>query len=112
MSAHAFEQGLPGYGMYIVAFGLVFFAFSTALSWSYYGDRCAEYLFGEKAIKIYRYIFILVIPFGATMKLGTLWSLADIGNALMAFPNLIGVIALSGVVVFETKKYIEKRKKR
>ena len=111
LSASAFEIGLPGLGKYIVAFGLVFFAFSTALSWSYYGDRCAEYLFGEKAIRVYRVIFVLFLPLGATMRLGTLWSLADIGNALMAFPNLIGVIALSGVVVYETRKYIGKRKK-
>lgn len=110
LSARAFEEGLPHLGGFIVVFGLVFFAFSTLISWSYYGDRCAEYLFGERAVVAYRWLYILVIPVGATMKLTAVWAFCDITNGLMAFPNLIGVLGLSGVVVAATRDYFRPRK--
>ncbi len=105
LTAHAFEKGLFGYGHYLVGIGLVFFAYSTLIAWSYYGGRCAKFLFGEKAIPIYRWIYIGVITIGAIGGLRVIWTIADIFNALMAIPNLIGLILLSGVVARETKKY-------
>jgi AGCS family alanine or glycine:cation symporter len=111
LTAHAFEKGLFGYGQYLVGFGLMFFAFSTMIAWSYYGDRCAEYLFGEKAIPIYRWLFVGCITIGAVGGLRVIWTIADIFNALMAIPNLIGLILLSGVVARETKAYYNRLKK-
>jgi len=110
MTAHAFEKGLFGYGQYLVGFGLMFFAFSTLIAWSYYGDRCAEFLFGEKAIPIYRWLYVICITIGAVGGLRVIWTIADIFNALMAIPNLIGLILLSGVVVKETKRYAQRLK--
>ncbi|MDF7808405.1 sodium:alanine symporter family protein [Pontiellaceae bacterium B12219] len=110
LTAHAFKTGLFGWGHYLVGIGLAFFAYSTILGWSYYGDRCAEYLFGPKAIPIYRWIFIIAITIGAVGGLRVIWILADISNALMAIPNLIGLILLSGMVVAETQKYMAKLK--
>lgn len=110
LTAHAFQEGLFGWGHYLVGIGLMFFAYSTMLGWSYYGDRCAEYLFGEKAIPIYRWLFVTAIIIGAIGGLRIIWLVADIFNALMAIPNLIGLILLSGVVVSETRKYMEKLK--
>ncbi len=86
-------------GAIIIAVGLALFAFSTVLSWSLYGTRCVEFLFGSKAVKPYQVIFIIVIFVGATMDLGLAWDIADTLNGMMMIPNLIGVIALSGVVV-------------
>ncbi|MEA2068434.1 MAG: sodium:alanine symporter family protein [Verrucomicrobiota bacterium] len=105
MTAHAFEKGLFGYGQYLVGFGLMFFAYSTLIAWSYYGDRCAEFLFGEKAIPIYRWIYVGCITIGAVGGLRVIWTIADIFNALMAIPNLIGLLLLSSVVARETKRY-------
>ena len=105
LTAHAFRSGLFGWGHYIVGIGLIFFAYSTMLGWSYYGDRCAEYLFGEKAVPIYRRFFVAFITVGAVGGLKVIWSMADIFNALMAIPNLIGLVLLSCVVARETKKY-------
>jgi len=105
LSAQAFQAGLPGFGQYIVSFGLVFFAFSTILSWSYYGDRCAEYLLGERAVIVYRWIWVLLVPIGATIELNFIWNLSDTANGLMAIPNLIALIGLSGVVAQEVKDY-------
>lgn len=113
MTNFAFAQGLPveAIGIFIVTIGLIFFAFTTIIGWNYYGERCTEYLFGVKGVKIYRYIFIVIVAFGATLKLDLIWIIADIVNALMAFPNLIGLIGLSGVVVKETKLYFDSLKK-
>lgn len=108
LTAHAFQKGLFGWGHYLVGIGLMFFAYSTMLGWSYYGDRCAEYLFGGKAIPIYRWLFVAAITIGAVGGLRVIWTLADISNALMAIPNLVGLILLTGVVVAETKKYMAK----
>ena len=107
LTAEAFELGLPGPGGWIVTFGIIFFAISTAISWSYYGERCVDYLFGRKAINTYRWLYILALPVGAMVELELIWSIADVANALMAFPNLIGIIGLSGVVVKEAKDYFE-----
>jgi AGCS family alanine or glycine:cation symporter len=112
LTAHAFHTGLFGYGQYLVGFGLMFFAYSTMLGWSYYGDRCAEFLFGEKAIPVYRWFFVGCVTIGAVGGLKVIWTIADIFNALMAIPNLIGLILLSGVVARETKKYCGKLKNR
>ena len=92
-------------GQYIVTIGIIFFAFSTVIGWSYYGDRCIDYLFGQKAVLPYRIVYCLIIPIGATVKLSTVWTISDIFNALMAWPNLIGLIFLSPVVVRMTKEY-------
>ena len=105
LSSTAFDIGLPGFGKYVVTFGLVFFAYSTAISWSYYGDRSTEFIFGPKSIRIYRIIYALLIPLGATVELNLIWNISDITNALMAIPNMIGVLLLSGLVAKLTKEY-------
>ncbi len=105
LTAHAFEKGLFGYGQYLVGIGLMFFAYSTLIAWSYYGDRCAEFLFGEKAIPIYRWVYVGCITIGAAGGLKMIWNIADAFNALMAIPNLIGLILLSRVVANEMKRY-------
>ena len=92
-------------GAIIIAVGLALFAFSTILGWALYGTRCCEFLFGPKSIKPYQIIFLVVIFVGATMDLGLAWSIADTLNGLMALPNLIALVALSGVVVRETKRH-------
>ena len=89
----------------IVAVCLSFFAFSTMLGWSYYGERNLEYLVGVKAIFPYRILFVLVIAIAAVARLDVVWLLSDIMNALMAFPNLVGLLLLSGVVWRETRSY-------
>ncbi len=102
----AFERNLPGIGRIVVALGLVFFAYTTMIAWSYYGDRCFEYLLGSRAIMPYRYIFCLFAVLGAIGGLNLVWTVADNLNALMAVPNLVGLLGLSGVVVRESKDYI------
>lgn len=99
----AFEQALPGGGL-IVSISLILFAYSTILGWAYYGEQCVAYLFGAKAIRPYRYLYIAAIIPGAALSLQTVWSLANIMNGLMAFPNLIGICGLAGVVVAETRR--------
>jgi AGCS family alanine or glycine:cation symporter len=101
----AFSDALPGISSYLLMVGLVLFAFTTILGWNYYGERCLVYIVGTKGIKPYRVIFILLVASGAFLQLDTIWILADIVNGLMAFPNLVALLALSGVVVKETKKY-------
>lgn len=101
----AFMQGYPMVGSYVLMVGLVLFAFTTILGWNYYGERCIVYLVGVKGILPYRIIFICLIAMGAFLKLEAIWVLADIVNGLMAIPNLIALLALSGVVVYETKRY-------
>ena len=106
----AFQQELPGYwGNLIVTMGLILFAYSTLLGWSYYGEKSIEYLFGEKAVMPYRYIFVLFVGIGAVLKLNLVWAMADVFNGLMAIPNLIALLALSPVIASETKKYFSNR---
>ena len=105
MTESAFTMAFPAFGSMLLLVGLVLFAFTTILGWNYYGERCVEYLMGVKAILPYRIIFICLIACGPFLKLEEIWVLADIVNGLMAIPNLIALLALSGVVVAETKAY-------
>lgn len=105
MTESAFTMAFPAFGSLLLLVGLVLFAFTTILGWNYYGERCVEYLMGVKAILPYRIIFICLIACGPFLKLEEIWVLADIVNGLMAIPNLIALLALSGVVVAETKAY-------
>jgi len=84
---------------------LVLFAYSTIISWSYYGEKGVEYIFGRQAILTYKWIYLLALPIGAAMSLDVVWGIADICNGLMALPNLIALLVLSGVVAAATKKY-------
>ena len=112
LTSYAFETGLPGeLGGLIVTIGIILFAFSTILGWSYYGEKAIEYLLGSKAIIPYRWAFIISVGLGASMKLDLVWTLSDIFNALMAFPNLIGLIMLTPVVKAETLAYLRSLKK-
>lgn len=111
LTAQSFEMLLPGYGDYVVAITLLTFIFSTILGWGYFGEKCFTYLVGDKFTYLYRLIFVLAIIPGATMSLQTVWNLGDIFNAMMAIPNLIGLLGLSGVVAAETKIFIDIRKK-
>ncbi|MBN1224057.1 MAG: sodium:alanine symporter family protein [Candidatus Aminicenantes bacterium] len=105
----AFDEALPGGGgRIIVSLGLIFFAYSTILGWCYYGEKSIEYLFREGAVKIYRVVFVIFVAVGTMLKLQTVWTLADIMNGMMAFPNLVGLLGLSAVIVAETKKYYKR----
>jgi AGCS family alanine or glycine:cation symporter len=106
LTTMAFNQGLPVIGKYIVALGLVLFAFSTIIGWSYYGEKCAEFLFGSSVSNLYRILWIIVIPIGATTELNLIWLIADIMNGLMALPNLIALILLSPIIFTTTKEYL------
>lgn len=101
----AFKQ-IPYIGTPILVIGIIAFAYSTILGWSYYGERCVEYLFGRKGMIPYKLVFILVLFIAPIISLDMVWTLSDIFNALMAIPNLIAVILLSGVVVRETNYYL------
>ncbi|WLR51223.1 sodium:alanine symporter family protein [Bacillus tianshenii] len=105
LTSATFEKFLGSTGSVIVAVGLIFFAFSTIIGWSYYGEKCFSYLFGKSAVKAYRAVFVLAVFVGAISTLEAVWGIADIMNGLMAFPNLIGLLGLSGVVVAETKRF-------
>ena len=111
LTAQSFEAFLPGIGDYVIAITLLVFIFSTILGWGYFGEKCFTYLVGSKFTIVYRVIFVLAIIPGATMSLSTVWNLGDIFNALMAVPNLIGLVLLSGVVVAETKVFLDIRKR-
>lgn len=104
LSAHAFSMGLPGYGEYVVSFGLAIFALTTLLGWSYYGERCVEYISSAAVIPYYRVAWVLAIPLGAVMDLDLLWLMADVLNGLMAIPNLVALLLLSPVVFKLTRK--------
>ncbi|MES0328123.1 MAG: alanine:cation symporter family protein, partial [Gammaproteobacteria bacterium] len=105
LSSLAFETALPGVGGYVVTFGLSIFAFTTLLGWSFYGEKCVEYLFGVRSIIPFRVLWIIAIPIGATAKLSFIWLLADTLNALMALPNLIALLLLSPLVFKLTREY-------
>ena len=97
---------IPYVGTPILTFGIITFAFSTILGWSYYGERAMEYLAGRRSIVFYRIVYILLVFSGSTMSLALVWNLADIMNALMAVPNLISLLLLSGVIAKDTKHYL------
>ncbi len=111
LTTHTFNKMLPGPGGWIVTFGLIFFAYSTILGWCYYGEKCATYLFGDKCITIYRVIYVATVMLGTVASLDLVWVAADTFNGLMAIPNLIALLALSGVIIKETKDFKEKRKR-
>lgn len=111
LTATAFDVSLPGgIGQMIVTLGLIFFAYSTILGWCYYGEKSIEYLFSERAVKAYRITFVVFVAIGTILKLETVWTLADLMNGLMAFPNLIGLIGLSSIIALETNKYFYNKK--
>ena len=111
LTSIAFTQGMGSrLGESIVAIGLALFAYSTILGWSYYGEKSIEFLLGERSIRPYRYLFCLFVGLGAVAKLELVWSLADVFNGLMAFPNLVGLLALTPVIVQETRSYFQNRR--
>lgn len=110
LSAHAFAQSLGVVGQYIVSIGISIFAFTTIIGWSFYSERCAQFLFGARAILPFRLLWILVIPVGTLpgIDLGSLWLVADTLNAMMALPNLVALLLLSPVVFRLTRHYFAK----
>lgn len=102
----AFQSVFPFWGGYIVTIGLVLFGFTTLLGWAYYGEKCVEYLLGERSVPIYRILFTLIIIPGAILELDLVWKISDVCNGMMAIPNLIGISALSGVVIAETRLFL------
>ena len=116
VTTKAFQMGLPfpdQVAAFILMVCLVFFAFTTILGWDYYSERCLEYLTNnnQKAVKVYRWLYIFCVFIGPYMTVSAVWTIADIFNGLMAIPNLIALLALNGVVVAETKKYLDSLKK-
>jgi AGCS family alanine or glycine:cation symporter len=105
LAKSAFSQ-IPHIGNFVYTFGIITFAFSTLLGWSYYGEKGMEYLLGTRGIIPYRCLFVLVAFLGVIPSLNVVWGIADTLNALMTIPNLVAVLLLSGVIVAETKKYL------
>ncbi|MBQ1930367.1 MAG: alanine:cation symporter family protein, partial [Bacteroidales bacterium] len=103
---HAAFAEIPYVGTIVLTVGLVTFTFSTILGWSYYGEKAIEYMAGKKTIFVYRILWVVAVYAGAVINLELVWSVADCANALMAIPNLIALLLLSGVIVKETKKYL------
>ena len=101
----AFASTYGSFAPFILTISLTLFAFTTIIGWNYYGERCWEYLFGTKTIKLYRICYIAILASAVFLKLEAIWALADIVNGLMAIPNLIALLGLSGVIAAETKKY-------
>jgi AGCS family alanine or glycine:cation symporter len=104
LALHAFENAFP-YGGTVVAISLILFGYSTILGWAYYGEKCMEYLLGERIVKFYRIFFTLFLLPGAMLSLQTVWSFANIMNGLMAFPNLLALFGLASIVVAETRNF-------
>lgn len=117
VTTKAFQIGLPFPGevaSFLLMMCLIFFAFTTILGWDYYSEKCLEYLTGGRMgiVKAYRWVYIACVFFGPFMTISAVWTIADIFNGLMAIPNLIALLALNGVVVMETKKYLDKINKK
>ena len=115
VTTYAFQSGLPiptNISAFILMLCLVFFAFTTILGWDYYSERCLEYLSNknEKVVKVFRWIYILAVFIGPYMTVSAVWTIANIFNGLMAFPNMIALLALGGVVVKETKEFFAAKK--
>ena len=108
LSAAAFEQAMPGVGGYILTLALVVFAFTTILGWSYFGEKCWEYMVGTKSILPFRILWVVAVPFGAIAHLDFAWLVADTLNGLMAIPNLLSLLLLSPIVVKLTKDHFAK----
>ncbi|HOF13298.1 MAG TPA: sodium:alanine symporter family protein [Spirochaetota bacterium] len=109
LTEHAFSMGLPGtWGGIVVSISLIFFAYSTILGWSYYGEKAIEYIAGERAIKPYRLLWVIIVFIGAVGRLDVVWAVTDIMNGLMAFPNLIALLGLSFVIKNETNHFFSK----
>jgi AGCS family alanine or glycine:cation symporter len=104
LTSKAYEIAMPGIGNWIVSFGLIFFAYSTILGWFYYGSKCLEYIAGVKSMIVYKWVWVVFIVIGATLKINLVWNLSDTFNGLMAIPNLIALIALSSVIFKATKE--------
>jgi AGCS family alanine or glycine:cation symporter len=113
LTSQGFSHGLPGnWGGIIVTIAVVLFAVSTGISWSYYGDRAVEYLFGPAAIPIYRWVFICFFFMGAILPLKAVWTYGDVALGLMSFPNLIALVLLSGSVARMTRAYFSQEQQR
>ncbi len=108
LTAYAFGQVLGNLGSLLVGVSLSLFAFSTIIAWSYYGDRCARFLFGERAVPIYRIVYVIAVAVGAYIPLALVWNLADITNLLMVIPNLIALVGLTALVVKLKKDYFSR----
>jgi len=112
LTSEAYGTGLGhNIGNIIVSLGIVFFAYSTILGWGYYGEKCIEYLLGERIIKPYRYLWCTAVMIGTMLELEVVWNIADVMNGLMAVPNLIALLGLSSVVASETRTFINLLKK-
>jgi alanine or glycine:cation symporter, AGCS family len=109
MTIFAFDSVIP-FGGFIVVIGSILFGYSTIIGWAYYGEKCCEYLFGSRSVFLYRLIFTLFVLFGVAIPLEIVWAIADIANAFMALPNLIALIALSGVITAQTHTFMKKVK--
>jgi AGCS family alanine or glycine:cation symporter len=103
--------GMQHWGEHIVTIGLILFAFSTVISWSYYGTRATNYLLGEKYIKPYRYLYAVFVFMGCVFSIELVWHFVDMVITFMTIPNLIALLLLSGVIMKETKDYFNEMKK-
>ena len=110
LTSAAFDMGIPGFGM-LVSLGIIFFAFSTLISWSYYGDRAVDYLFGQKAVVPYRWIYVGFVLLGSVIHLSVVIDFCDAMNGLMAIPNLIALITLTPSLVSLTRQYVKRMRK-
>jgi AGCS family alanine or glycine:cation symporter len=119
LTLEAFSIGLPWQvgavgpvGGLVVTVGLILFAYSTILGWCYYGEKSISYLFGSRSVVPYRVVFVLLVAVGAVLKVELVWNLSDLMNGMMAFPNLVGLLLLSGVIARETNLYFEERRRK
>ncbi|MFW5813373.1 MAG: alanine/glycine:cation symporter family protein, partial [Fibrobacterota bacterium] len=108
LSRAAFGSTLSSFGSAMLTFGLLTFVFSTILGWSYYGEKAVEYLFGHKVVMPYRYLWVAAVMVGAVVKSEIVWNFADVANVLMAVPNILSLLLLSGIVAAESKIYLRK----
>jgi len=106
MVIYGFNKTFPGTG-WIVSLALIMFGYTTILGWAYYGEKCFEYLFGRNAIILYRVLFTSVVVLGSTLGLELVWSVADISNAFMCIPNLLGLLGLAFAVKKESDSFLE-----